>query len=85
MVERNGKPGHSHHNIPVIEKQLLPGLDGSFREDPDAVVAVHHHDLRVAVRVDGVVREANLVAFARRVYNKIWKDNKQFSPFYKAE
>lgn len=85
---------------PVVEEQLLSGLDGPLGKDPDAVVAVHHHHcaaerqgstmvrLRhfqpsgsvekrspltfcIAVGVDRVVGEADLVAFPGGVNHKV--------------
>lgn len=31
---------------PVVEEELLSGLDGSLGKDPDPVIAVHHHHCR---------------------------------------
>jgi len=68
LIIRNG----SRETLPVIEEQLLARLDESFGKYSDAVVAVNHHDFGVAVGIDRVVGESDLVALPRGVHNKIW-------------
>ena len=58
---------------PVVEEELVARLDGPLGEDADSVVSVHHHHLGVAVGVDGVVGEPDLVPLPRRVHHEIWK------------
>lgn len=57
--------------IPVVKEQLFSRLNGSLGKDTDPVVAVHHHHLRVAVGVDGMVGEPYLVTLARRVHYEV--------------
>ena len=57
---------------PVIEEEFLSRLDRSFRKDADSVVAVDHHHFGVAVRVDRMVRETNLVAFSSGIHDKVY-------------
>ena len=57
---------------PVIEEELLSSLDRSLREDADSVVAVDHHHFGIAVRVDRMVRETNLVAFSSGIHDKVY-------------
>ena len=59
--------------LPVVEEQLLARLDEALGEDTDAVIAVDHHDFGVAVGVDRVVGEADLVSLARCVHHEIWR------------
>ena len=65
---------------PVIEEELLSRLDRSLREDADSVVAVDHHHFGVAVRVDRMIRETNLVAFSSGIHDKIY--NKFIGKFF---
>lgn len=60
--------------LPVVEEQLLARLDEALGEDTDAVIAVDHHDFGVAVGVDRVVGEADLVSLARCVHHEIWRN-----------
>lgn len=61
--------------LPVVKEQFLSGLYSALGKDADAVISVNHHHLRVAVGVDGVVREPDLVALTSRIHNEIWVQN----------
>jgi len=57
--------------VPVIEEEFLASLDGPLGKDANAMVAVDHHDLCVAVGVDGVIGKADLVALASSIHHKV--------------
>lgn len=50
----SGSPYSGHP--PVVEEELLSSLDGPLGEDPDAVVAVHHHHCTAEQQGSTVVR-----------------------------
>ena len=58
-------------DVPVIEEEFLASLDGPLGKDANAMVAVDHHDLCVAVGVDGVIGKADLVALASSIHHKV--------------
>ena len=49
-------------SVPVVEEKLVSVLDVPLGEDPDPMVAVHLQHFGVAVGVDGVIGETDLVA-----------------------
>ena len=57
--------------ISVVEEELLPRLDVPLGEDADAVVAVHLQHFGLAVGIDGVVGEPDLVALPRGVHDEL--------------
>jgi hypothetical protein len=61
-----------HGAVAVVEEELFAGLDGPFREDADAMVAVHHHHLCVAVGVhldnEAAGRQVNYKYVSRCVF-----------------
>lgn len=59
------------YQIPVVKKEFLAGVNEPFGKNADSVVAIDHHDFGVAVGVDGMVGEPNLVAFPSRVHHKV--------------
>jgi hypothetical protein len=58
-------------SITIIEEQFLAGLDDLLRKNSNAMIAVHHEDLSVAVGVDRVIGESDFVALASRVDDKV--------------
>ena len=57
--------------ISVVKEELLPRLDVPLGEDADAVVAVHLQHFGLAVGIDGVVGEPDLVALPRGVHDEL--------------
>ena len=58
-------------SIAIVEEELFARLNRSFRKNSDAMVAVDHDYLRVAVWIDGMICEANFVSFARCVHHEV--------------
>lgn len=72
-------------DIPVVKEQLFSRLNGSLGKDADPMVAVHHHNLRVAVGVDGMVGEPYLVTLARRIHYEVYRPKQFFLINYNSE
>lgn len=58
-------------SVAVVEQQLLTRPNEPICKNTDTMVTVDHHHLRIAIRIDRVVYEASLIAFARCIHNKI--------------
>ena len=65
--------------VPVVKEELLPSLYRALREDPDPVVSVHHHDLRIAVGIHRMICKANLVSLSCRINNEICEQGQHFT------
>jgi len=58
-------------SVSVVKEELLTGLNGPLGKDTDPMVAGDHHYLGIAVGINGMVGEPNLVALSGRIHNKI--------------
>ena len=58
-------------SVPVVKEQLVPRLDVALGKDADPVVPVDLEDFGVAVGVDGMVGEPDLVALPCCVHHEL--------------
>lgn len=57
--------------VAVVKEELLTRLNGTFGKDTNAMIAVYHDDLCIAVGIYRMICEANFVALASRVDDKV--------------
>lgn len=60
-----------YNNLPIIEKELLSGMDVSLRKYTDPVITIDHHDFGIAVGINRVIGKSNLVPLSSCIHNKI--------------
>lgn len=58
-------------SVAIVEEKLLSRLYSTFSKNSNAMIAVNHHDLCVAIGIDRMVCEANFISLPCSVNNEI--------------
>ena len=71
-------------SVPVVEEELFARGDEPFRVDTNAMIAIDHNHFGVAVRIDRMVRETDLVSTARRIDHVFFVEIEQEARAYRV-
>ena len=71
-------------SVPIVEEELLARGDEPFRVDTNAMIAIDHNHFGVAVRIDRMVRETDLVSTARRIDHVFFVEIEQKARAYRV-
>jgi len=73
----SNKPQLFSRSISVVEEKLLPRSNISLGKDGNTMITIYHHNLCIAVWVDGVISQTDLVSLTSCIHNKIIIEIKQ--------